>query len=303
MNDVDRRPLIVGLGEVLWDLLPAGRQLGGAPANVAFHAAALGARAAVVSCVGDDELGREILSRLGEAGLDCRAIAVDSAHPTGTVSVELGPDGRPSFTIHQNVAWDFVRFDKAARAVATQANAACFGSLAQRNDVSRQTIEEFLTATGADCLKVFDLNLRQSYFNRKIVDDSLRCADVLKLNDEEWPLVCDLLGGLSADQDGLAKLRAEYSLRLVALTRGDKGSVLVTSEETSEREGQPVPVVDTVGAGDAFTAVVAVGLVTGGDLRALHERAEAVAQYVCTQAGATPRIPEELRLLGDSASK
>ncbi len=290
------RPSIVGLGEVLWDLLPTGRVLGGAPANVAFHAAGLGARGAVASCVGDDSLGGEILARLDAAGVDRRAVAVDPVHPTGTVTVELDAAGKPTFIIHQDVAWDFLPASEEVLGVVGTADAVCFGSLAQRGEVSRQTIAQCLAATGA-ALRIFDINLRQHYYSGEIISACLDSANVLKLNDEELPVVAELLGLAQDPSVAVAALVERFSLRLVALTCGERGSQLVTADETSSRPASQVAVVDSIGAGDAFTAVVALGMLAGLPLSAIHERAERVAGYVCTQAGATPALPDELRLI------
>ena len=288
---------LVGLGEVLWDMLPSGPQLGGAPANFAYHAAALGGEGAVASCVGSDELGRAILARLDSLGLDRTAVAIDAAHPTGTVTVELDEAGRPQYTIHENVAWDFISFSDSLVHLAARADAVCFGSLAQRSPGSRQTIEEFLDHTLKACLRIFDINLRQSFYSRQVLEGSLERCDVVKLNDEELPVVAGLLDLGGDEHDALAALLKRYPLRLAVLTKGSAGSVLLSPRGRSQMDGQQVRVVDTVGAGDAFTAAVAMGLLEGADLAMLHRRACRLAAYVCTQAGATPPVPEELKRL------
>jgi fructokinase len=293
----ENRFCLVGLGEVLWDLLPAGPQLGGAPANFAYHAAALGGEGAVASCVGTDERGREILQRLDALGLDRTAVALDAEHPTGTVTVELDGDGRPQYTIHENVAWDFIPQSEALWHLSVRADAVCFGTLAQRGPTSRQTIGHFLEQTLAGCLRIFDINLRQSYYGREILESSLKHADVVKLNDEELPVVAGLLNLPGKDEQTLAELLIRYPLRLAVLTRGASGSVLMSPRQTSRLAGERLKVVDTVGAGDAFTAAVAMGLLEGADLDALHRRAARLAAYVCTQNGATPQVPGELRRL------
>jgi len=288
--------LIVGLGEILWDLLPDGKALGGATANVAVHAAALGARGVAASCVGDDDLGREILSCADDAGLDRQYIAVDPSHPTGTVTVDLDSAGKPTFTIHEDVAWDAIPFSGALAALAAQADGVCFGSIAQRSEVSRQTIARFL-AEAAGALRVFDINLRQHFYSGEIIEQSLQNADVFKLNDEELPVVVDLLSLADDPSVALTELVERFDLRLVALTLGERGSVLMTPTQESSRPAPKVDVVDSVGAGDAFTAAVTVGLLAGWELSAIHERAEQVAGYVCTQAGATPPLPASLRMI------
>ncbi len=285
---------LAGLGEILWDILPAGKQLGGAPANFAYHAQALGAKGVVVSCVGDDELGKEILSRLGGLGLDCRFIAVDKAHPTGTVTVKLDENGKADFTIHENVAWDFIPLDAGLLELAAQTDAVCFGSLCQRWEVSRNTVRRFLQATKPDCIRVLDINIRQSYYNKDIVHTMLQVSDVLKLNDEELPVVAKLLDMTGSETNIFSQLTERYSLRLIALTRGASGSRLYAQGEDSNHPGFPAQVADTVGAGDSFTAVMTLGLLQGKELDRINEDANRVASYVCTQSGATPKLPDGL---------
>lgn len=290
----NEQPTIIGLGEVLWDLLPEGKQFGGAPANFAYHAKAMGADAHVVSAVGDDELGREILGRLDGLGVHRRLVAVDAEHPTGTVSVELDAHGKPDFTIHTGVAWDFIPDMPGLEELAARADAVCFGSLAQRSEVSRATIRRFLDATGNGCLRVFDINLRQHYFNAEVVAESLGHADVLKLNDDELPVVAELLSLPSDEGPFLDAVLPQHGFRLVALTKGAAGSVLRSRDGTFTVPGTRVKVADTVGAGDAFTAAVVMGLLAGRDLDAVNRHANDVAAYVCTQSGATPDLPEDL---------
>ncbi len=291
----DKAYTIVGLGEILWDMLPSGKQLGGAPANFAYHAQALGAKGVVVSCIGDDDLGREILSQLGGLGLDCRYIAVDKAHRTGTVTVKLDANGVPDFTIHENVAWDFMPLDAGLLELAAHADAVCFGSLCQRSDVSRDTVRRFLEKTKPECLRIFDINIRQSYYSKDIVNTMLETSNVLKLNDDELPLVAELLDIKGAESEILAELVARYELRLVVLTKGAEGSRLYGPDGDSESKGvPPEKIADTVGAGDAFTAAVAVGLLRGRGLDEINAHANRVASFVCSQDGATPKLPDDL---------
>ncbi|HIJ70539.1 MAG TPA: carbohydrate kinase [Planctomycetes bacterium] len=286
---------LVGLGEILWDMLPTGKQLGGAPANFAYHAQALGSKGVVVSCIGDDELGKEILSQLGSLGLDCGYIAVDKVHRTGTVTVKLDDKGVPDFTIHENVAWDFIPLSEALLKLAARADAVCFGSLCQRSDVSRDTVRRFLKETRADCLRIFDINIRQSYYSKDITDTMLKTSNVLKLNEDELPLVAGLLDIKGAETEILAELVARYDLQLVVLTMGAEGSRLYGADGDSVFAGiPPAKIADTVGAGDAFTAAVAVGLLRGKSLDEINAHANRVASFVCSQAGATPSLPEEL---------
>ena len=294
-----RKPVAVGLGEVLWDMLPGKKQFGGAPANFAYHAKTLGADAYVVSCVGDDPLGREILDRLDSLELNRDCVAVDREHPTGTVSVKLDAGGKPTYTIHEGVAWDCMAVMPGLVELAGRAEAVCFGSLAQRSAESRATIRCFLAATTADCLRIFDINLRQHFYNRDTITAGLEAASVLKLNDEELPVVAELLSIEGDESAVLATLIEQFSLRLIALTKGAQGSVLATADERSEHPGFAAEVsksdgADTVGAGDSFTAVLAMGLLRGLELDTINERANRTACYVCGQAGATPEMPAEL---------
>ena len=290
-------PLVVGLGEVLWDLLPAGRQLGGATANVAFHVAALGGRAAVASCVGDDDLGREIVDRLDAAGVDRSAVAVDRHHDTGTVPVVVDAAGNPTFTITENVAWDVVPWTVACEMLAVQADAVCFGSLAQRSEVSRTTIARFLQVMPAEALRIYDVNLRPPFADRGVIVASLELADIVKLNDGELATLGSMLSLPDGIDGALHAIRDRFGLQMIVLTCAAAGSVIVTEQAVSRQAGQPVDVVDAVGAGDAFTAAVAMGQLLGMPLEQTHAHAEQVARFVCTQAGATPPLPEALRLI------
>lgn len=281
----------IGLGEVLWDLLPAGKQLGGAPANFAYHAHALGAEALVVSRVGNDPLGREILDRLRRLGLRTDGITTDPSAPTGTVSVALDAHGTPTFTIHENVAWDFLAANTEFLDEASQADAVCFGTLGQRNPVARRAIRAVLKATPPTALRIFDINLRQHFWSRELIVESLELADVFKLNNEELPVVAQLLG-LTGDESGLMKqLAGRFALNAVALTKGAKGSSLLVGSELVVRPGSKLNIVDTVGAGDSYTAALALGLLAGHEAEQIIQFAHRVADYVCTQAGATPPLP------------
>jgi fructokinase len=280
---------VVGLGELLWDLLPDGRQLGGAPANFAYHAGALGAKAVIVSCVGDDESGREIVELLGRKGLDLSYLATDPEHPTGTVSVELGEHGKPCYVIHENVAWDFIPPSQELRELAPRTDAVCFGSLAQRSFTSRQTIREFLGSTKPDCLRIFDVNLRQTYYDEAIIRDSLSLSNVLKLSEDELPVAADLLSIEGEEHSALGRLQDRFALRVIALTRGDRGCLIRTAERTAEHRGFPQErIADTVGAGDSFAAALAVGLLRNQELDAICSQANRLAGYVCSQKGAMP---------------
>lgn len=286
------RPRIVAIGEVLWDLLPSGAILGGAPANFAFHARGLGAEVSLISRVGNDDLGREIQRRCEAAGLAIDTLQVDPAAPTGTVSVELSTDGQPHYTIHEHVAWDGLAVDDAAQAAVAKADAICFGSLAQRSSVSRESIGVLLEAAAPAALRIFDINLRQSFYSREVLEESLRLANVLKLNDVELRVLAKMFDLKGDDRAQLAMLAERWELRAVALTRGARGALLLAPDGFSEHPGKAPPSVrDTIGAGDAFTAVLALGLLVQWPLDVINDRANTVAAYVCSESGATPKLP------------
>ncbi len=245
--------------------------------------------------MGADALGEEIVARLDALGLNRDYVAVEAAHPTGTVSVELDAGGRPTYIIHEKVAWDFLRPGPAMLSLAGVADAVCFGSLAQRSAVSRAAIRDFLAATDQDCLRIFDINLRQHYFDRETIAASLSWASVLKLNDEELPVVAKLLSISGGEEEMLAALGRRFDLRLIALTKGAQGALLFTPGKSSAQPGVAVEVADTVGAGDAFTAALCMGMLAGLGLDVINTHANRVARYVCGQHGATPPMPPELR--------
>jgi len=287
-------PIVVGIGEILWDLLPDGRQMGGAPANFAFHARALGAASVIVSAVGDDPFGREILVQLRSRGLDLSGIATVSSAPTGTVTVALDAGGIPHYTIPEGVAWDVLPWTAGLGDIAARADAVCFGTLAQRSPVSRATIGSFLDATRPDCLRVLDLNLRQSYFSRELVLGLLERATVLKLNDDELAAVAGMLSLPGPETRVLAALLQAYPLTVIALTKGPSGSRLFGRGSDIIHPGYPAETEDTVGAGDAFTATLVAGLLKEKSWEEIGERANRIAGYVCSQKGAWPDLPAEL---------
>ena len=285
---------IVGIGEVLWDLLPAGPQLGGAPANFAYHAHALGAEACLVTRVGDDEFGREILRRLGEQGIADGTVQVDMAAPTGTVKVELSDQGIPNYVIHENVAWDHLAVTPPTLKAIREADAICFGSLAQRGEISRAVIQRLVAAAPAAALRVFDINLRQNYFSGAILEQSLRLANVLKLNEDELPILADLFDLTGSTRQQIERLTQQFSLHLVALTRGSAGSLLFKAGQWSDCPSVPIKIVDTVGAGDSFTAALVLGLLQKKELDEINTLADEVARYVCSCTGATPPLPKSI---------
>lgn len=287
-------PLCVCIGEVLWDLLPGGKVLGGAPINVAAHAVQLGIRGAAISAVGEDTDGLEILNRLREMNVLVEGMRVVTGLPTGVVDVMLDGAGVPSFSIRKPAAWDAILVDDCIEKLVQNADSVVFGSLAQRDPRSRQAIRQLLQECRPECLRVFDVNLRHPFYNGEIVRSSLALANVLKLSDEELPIISDMLGLSGEEDDRLGVLRRRYDLDLLIYTKGAKGSRIMAAGQDESHPGYPVFVVDTVGAGDAFTAAVIVGRLLGIELVCLQDLANRVAAYVCTQTGAAPRLPVDI---------
>ena len=288
-------PLMIGLGELLWDLLPQGPMLGGAPANYAVTACSMGASAAVITRIGSDENGKKAVSQLAKLGLNIDHIQVDPLRPTGTVSVSIDDFGHPQYTIHENVAWDFIHNLTSALQIAQVADSICFGSLAQRSETSRATIHEILQVMKPQSLRVFDVNLRQNYFSRDVLESSLELANVLKVSEEELPRFADCLGLHGPEDAVVPQLARKYGLILTAITRGSRGSLLIRGDERSDHPGVATQVADTIGAGDAFSAAMTLGLLAGLELDIINERANRVAAFVCSQHGATPAFPPELK--------
>ena len=285
---------VIGLGEVLWDLLPEGKQLGGAPANFAYHAHALGASAWPVTRVGADGLGTEIVQRLADQGLPTEQVQVDDTAPTGTVAVDLLPGGQHRFTIHEAVAWDRLEATPEALALARSADVICFGTLGQRCAPSRAAIEAIASAAPAEALRIFDINLRQRFYSPEVILGSLRIANILKVNDEELPVLAEVLALRGTPADQLMRIASDFNLLLVALTRGAEGSSLYADGRISDVAGSPAAVADTIGAGDAFTAAMALGWLEGWELDTINRRANTVASFVCSRPGATPEVPDEI---------
>ena len=286
-------PVVVGIGEMLWDVFPEGKKLGGAPLNFSHHCGQLGASAHPVSAVGADADGAEIRQILASKNLPDAQVQTDPVHPTGRVNVTL-QNGKPTYEILAEVAWDYIRFDQNLRDLASRADAVCFGSLAQRSPVSRATIQAFLEAMRPEALRIFDVNLRQNFYSKEILETSLRHANIFKLSDEELPTLARFFDLTGQVLNQLQALRGMFDLRLVAYTRGGEGSLLVTANETSDHPGIPTEVVDTVGAGDSFTATLCMGLLQNLPLAEINRRACQVASFVCSQSGATPQLPSNL---------
>jgi fructokinase len=280
---------VVGLGELLWDLFPAGKQLGGAPANFAYISSLLGNKGIPASRLGNDALGNEALQRLGKLGLSTEFIQQDADHPTGTVKVEIDGAGQPRFEISEFVAWDFLAWTHRWQELADRTDAVCFSTLAQRSEHSRSTMRSFLLATRPDTVRVCDINLRQHFFTGPVVAESMKLADVVKLNHEELPRVMRLFDKEHrGEQDSARQLLLTYDLKLICVTRGDNGSLLMSCDEVTEHPGFKVKVADTVGAGDAFTAALVHGYLEGRELAEINETANRVGAWVSGQRGGTP---------------
>jgi len=286
---------ITGLGEILWDMLPQGKKLGGAPTNFTYHSKALGSESYVVSAVGNDILGKEILKKISELNIDPAFIQIDDKHPTGTVDVKVDSAGSPQYIIQEATAWDNIHFVEKYKNLAVKTDAVCFGSLAQRSKTARHTINQFLKSTKPDCIRIFDINLRQNFFSPEIVENSLKLANYFKLNDEELTVVAEMFSFSGSEEKIIEQLIKEFKLELIALTKGAKGSDLYSTKEHTFLEAPLDKIEDTVGAGDAFTAALTVGLLQQLPLRRVHKNAETLAAFVCTQKGATPTLTNGIR--------
>jgi fructokinase len=287
---MSKRNIIVGLGELLWDLLPVGAQLGGAPANFAYISSLLGDKGIPASRLGKDSLGADAIRRLAELGLSTEFIQKDADHPTGTVNVEVDRAGQPRFEVAESAAWDFLEWTPQWQNLAQQADAVCFGSLAQRSERSRATIHRFLLALRRSTVRVFDVNLRQKFYSKEVLAESVKLATIVKLNHEELPKVMSLLDLETRGEEASARQLLSHEVKLVCVTRGSGGSLLVSADERSEHPGFKVKVADTVGAGDAFTAALVHGYLRGTSLAQLNETANRVGAWVASQSGATPSL-------------
>lgn len=286
--------IVVGMGEALWDVLPEGKKIGGAPANFAYHVSQFGLPSCVVSAIGDDALGKEIIENFTSKGLD--QLIAEVPYPTGTVQVEIDQTGIPLYDIKENVAWDNIPYTEHLDALAKRTKAVCFGSLAQRNVVSRNTINHFLDTMPKDddSLIVFDVNLRQGFYNKEILCKSMQNCNILKINDEELITVSRMFGYPGIDlQDKCWILLGKYNLKMLILTCGINGSYVFTPGNVSFQPTPKVEVADTVGAGDSFTAAFIASILEGKSVTEAHSIAVKTSAYVCTQKGAMPILPPE----------
>jgi fructokinase len=292
-------PTIIGLGELIWDMLPEGKRMGGAPSNFAYISRLLGDEAAVASRVGRDALGMEAVERLERAGLSTGYVQLDAAHPTGTVGVRVGDGGEPHFNVNQNSAWDYLEWTREWEELAARADTVCFGTLGQRHPTARATITRFLEATRAGALRLFDVNLRHSFFTPDMLARSLALSTVVKLNAEELIAAASMLSLNTSDQPATARALLErFQLDLVAVTRGERGSLLVAREGADEHAGFQARVVDTIGCGDAFAAALAHCRRRRAPLALTNEIANRLGAWVAAHPGATPDAnPETIRQL------
>lgn len=287
--------LVVGLGEVLWDMLPEGRKIGGAPVNFAYHAGQFGIDTMAVSAIGNDKLGEDTIAEMN--GKHLNHIFPSVPYPTGSVQVSLDEKGVPAYDIKENVAWDNIPFTNEIESVARSCRAVCFGSLAQRNVVSRNTIRKFIESTPSGCIRIFDINLRQNFYTSNVIRDSLEHCNILKINDEEIMLVSRMFNYDSSNIENVCRtIMEDFSLEMVILTCGTKGSYIFTKGGVSFMPTPKVNVADTVGAGDSFTGSFCAAILRGLPVAEAHKKAVEVSAYVCTQNGAMPEIPESMKL-------
>lgn len=283
---VENKPIIVGIGELLWDMLPEGKRAGGAPINFVYHATQLGAKGYAISAVGNDMIGQEILAELDKSRI--MHFVQANSFPTGTVEVQLN-NGIPSYQIIENVAWDHIPLSQEALEIVKRADAVCFGTLALRHPDSRQTIKALLNAAPEKAYKFFDINLRSSYYSAELTDELLQTANVFKINDDEMTVVRELFSLSGSDEEICLELLHKYQLRYLIFTAGEKYSIIFHQNQRSYLATPKVKVADTIGAGDAFSGAFIEGLLTGKTMRDAHKEAVATAAYVCTQSGAWPK--------------
>jgi len=286
-------PVVVGIGEVLWDRFPDADRLGGAPANFAFHAAQLGADSRIVSRIGCDADGDRLSKQLEGRNLSLEHLQRDSIHPTGTVLVQLR-EGQPTYTINDPAAWDYIQLTEDLRHLASRADAVCFGTLSQRNPGSRQTVQEFIRLCPPRAVRLFDINLRQAFYTRDIIESGLRLATILKLNADELLEIARIFEWEARTEVVMRELFHRFPLTLIAVTRGAAGCELHTRAEAIQSPAPEVACIDAVGAGDAFSAALVIGLLRNDSLQEIADQANRIGSYVAGQPGAMPELPREL---------
>jgi len=288
--------VIVGIGEILWDILPDGKILGGAPTNFAYHVANIGHKGIIISAVGKDPLGDEIIKTIARNNLSRDYIQVKSRKKTGRVEVEIVNKFKPHYIIHKNVAWDFIKFDNKLELLAKKVDAVCFGSLAQRSLVSRYTIKRFVESVNNNTVKVFDVNLRQNYYSRPIIINSMKLCSILKFNEEELSIIINMLNleKKKNEKDYCKLIIDEYDLKLMCLTKGKNGSLIMDRSDYFYYTGNRINIVDTVGAGDAFTAAMVIQYLNGENLEEISRSANFLGSWVASKRGPTPTYSKEI---------
>ena len=288
---------IIGIGEILWDVFPTGKQLGGAPASFAYHVSAQGNEGIIISRIGNDELGNGVINCLKGVGLVTDYIQIDGNKPTGTVEVKIDDSNQPDYIIKEDVAWDFLEWSPDFKLLLKSVDAVCFGTLSQRNIVSRQTILKFLSGVKNDIVKILDINLRQNFFNEQVIEESLRLSDILKLNSSELEILGKLLeiNEKYDEKDLCIFLISKYKIKLICLTKGEEGSILINENSFHESPAYPYLVVDRVGAGDAFTAAMIIQFLKGNSLDIINDYANKLASWVTSKSGGMPIYDSDIR--------
>ena len=287
--------IVVGIGEILWDVFPEWRRMGGAPVNFAYMCNQMGARGIPVSCIGRDEAGSDMLIAVTTLGLESGYIQECATAPTGSVNVTLDHHQKPTYEIRRDVAWDLIVLSEKLQRLAPNVDAVCFGTLAQREEISKSAIQTFVKMSPDIALKIFDVNLRQNFFSKQVIESSLELANVLKVSDEELPVLASMFQLKGEVFDKIRQLQDRFNLRLVAYTRGADGSMLVTRDDVVDHPGFKPNAIDTVGAGDSYTATICMGLLRQLPLDVVINHASRVAAFVCEQEGATPVLPDDVR--------
>jgi len=291
-----KKYIIAGIGELLWDVLPDKEVIGGAPVNFAYHATAIGAQGIPISTVGNDIRGKKALAELQKREIDIAAISLSESYNTGYVTATIDKNGVATYCFPNDIAWDHLVINDYAKMVQDKLDAVCFGSLAQRSEESRLAIHTFLDGLPLETVKVFDINFRQNFYSIEIIKASLRRTDILKLNDEELPILAQLLEFEKPPDEWLSILIDKYGLKMAILSKGSNGSLLMTPDDSSEHPGITTKVIDTIGAGDSFTAAATIGYLQGLKLSDINEKANRLAAYVCSQQGAMPFLPDLLKI-------
>ena len=286
---------IAGIGELLWDVLPDVEVIGGAPVNYAYHVTALGGKGIPITTIGRDDRGERALAELKKCGVDSRAISISDEFVTGYVAITVDEEGKASYLFPKELAWDHLMVNEYADNLCSTLDAVCFGSLAQRSEHSRRVIYGYLDRLRPETVKVFDINLRQDFYSRQVIEASLLRTDILKLNEEELPVLAGLLGMQGSSDQWLSAVIKKYKLKMAILSRGEGGSLLLTPDKSSEHPGIVTHVEDTIGAGDSFTAAATIGYLQGLALGDINEQANRVAAYVCSQQGGMPEMPNILK--------